>query len=1788
MRGWVAAAGCITMFALAPVAHGAPLPTGNLIQDPGAEQGGSAGLAHSSDPADYHPPPNPPWASTATPQQVAYGTPNFPTVAQSTAFGGGLGFFAGGPPDQNQQLTQDLVQDVHLDAYAEMLATGRVRAILNGQLGGFGSQTDNARVNVDFVDTGADNTFGTMSIGPVTATDRGNVTGLLSRSAVAAVPADTRRMTVDLHFTVAALQQYNDGYADNLSLVLKAVPLVHTTGADQISQGAARISGTVDDGTSATTWHVEYGTTTSYGSRTGDVATTGAGGAKAVQATLGGLTPGTLYHARIVADGPSGPVNGEDVAFTTVAPDVAAPGLPDPLDFTWTPRADVLVAGAPSGGVLFQASHGAGVTYAWDFDFHDGNGFQPDPSATGEAPRHGFTADGAHDTERVTGADGTRRRVYTVRLRATAANGASGEVTHEIVVMPNSPPKVDFTTRRADTTVSHPVTFTPVVTDPDQGPRTADHVDHIEWDFDPPSAGGQADLICDPDGSNCRTPDGSALGSWFTPGDGHQATVNFFGRALAAHGLTPLATVDLNTLPTERAPGQPLVGAIGVRSWSTLPYWIEHDPRLSYLYDNATLLQQSTFDLDAGEATGATLRGGATAVLRSARTAKAKAKAKVKVPYAQLFAGKYLAWREVTLTAVDSAGERASITHTVPLVPDQAPKLQAAFVNRDPNGLTNVIFRPSATKVRLPRTAHKAATSTQSIDYPLTTADELAFDASASSDPDGSIAYYTLEVGSPLQDAGICSPKGPPLTAGGNGPISVDPPEPGYGPGEFFPGSPLGGAGPAILAGNAGSLPLQGLNPKGLQKAGFRVAPSKLPPLETLLATKPLVHDCAPYVARNLVPGSFKVKQSPAVRPPVTHAGVNPNVLLTPAALLQPQHDLEYDTTAIVTRDPADLRFRIPNPGTYSVTVSAYDDQGLGATQRTDGFKIVPPSGTCQNIAGQPLFVGGRKLGFSGQCMDYGGKSQRFWTTHDIDVNGIGLRPDPGSAIFIALDGSGSLRLFATRDDQPKDFLADDPLATDEQKNLNDHPGGVSLVVDGEPVGHWSTFKADRVLSFLHNDPAAQAVIPSGATYHGSPLARPSADGPDFDSLSAVFESQGVGTSHTHFRIVLPAQFSREGAGTAPTADVDRPGVDEPRSTELTTNTFADIARHKTQHSGPTAHAALDLNGTLDISGTTIGPVSIQSGKLQFDTARGLWRGDIDQATIVLGPKIVGVKFHILIDHGALKELGGEVEDKSGGIPIFTGITLNAVRFSIVTDPLTMSGGATFKVVDLLTGDLDLTVRVDPVFLRLQGRIGLAGLELGGGFVQYDEANAKSLTFGGHFGFDFGPASLRAELQGGISFADPVQYYIQGSGHACVWICLDVQALASNIAVAACGSIDLFIGTISAGLAYRFGEGLDVFSGCDLDPYKPAVFRTRAGPSLPRALTVEKDTEEVAFRFFGDPTAPGAPKLTLTGPDGRVFSTATQPGDYAFAPPEPITPAGKAAGITQSATALIDQDPVDHISTVLVAKPAAGDWHVDLAPGQLPLAKVEQSVGRHVPDKELQASVATATVGSTKVTIGRSRFGVGGAHAAATRRVLPATTVRALRRLPQLERTRLRGVVLDVPTGLTGKLTLIDAGPHSSTVVRTIDMATTNGKVPVAFDPGGEPGPHELQAFMTHSDGVPRQSTVVDRFTAPPIPTPSAPKINVHRVGRRATVIDVDPGTAGSPTSAAASFDIVVVTSSGQRIERIVDGKDAVPLPGGRFRVTLGRLGGATVKVSARMRYGGTIGLTGNDILHRR
>lgn len=97
-----------------------------------------------------------------------------------------------------------------------------------------------------------------------------------------------------------------------------AAPSASTGAATSVTSTSATLTGQVNPNNEPTTSHFEYGTTNAYGARTPDQGPTAAVKQNvAVSAPIGGLSPGTTYHYRLVAVNASGTKMGGDKRFTT-------------------------------------------------------------------------------------------------------------------------------------------------------------------------------------------------------------------------------------------------------------------------------------------------------------------------------------------------------------------------------------------------------------------------------------------------------------------------------------------------------------------------------------------------------------------------------------------------------------------------------------------------------------------------------------------------------------------------------------------------------------------------------------------------------------------------------------------------------------------------------------------------------------------------------------------------------------------------------------------------------------------------------------------------------------------------------------------------------------------------------------------------------------------------------------------------------------------------------------------------------------------------------------------------------------------------------------------------------------------------------------------------------------------------------------------------------------------------------------------------------------------------------
>jgi streptogramin lyase len=111
--------------------------------------------------------------------------------------------------------------------------------------------------------------------------------------------------------------EYTGGRIGRVNVELP--PDVTTGGASAVTASGARVAGTVRPIGAATSYAVEYGRTTAYGSASAPVVLPAGADPVAVTVALGGLAAGARYHFRVVASNASGTRSGGDRTFTTTA-----------------------------------------------------------------------------------------------------------------------------------------------------------------------------------------------------------------------------------------------------------------------------------------------------------------------------------------------------------------------------------------------------------------------------------------------------------------------------------------------------------------------------------------------------------------------------------------------------------------------------------------------------------------------------------------------------------------------------------------------------------------------------------------------------------------------------------------------------------------------------------------------------------------------------------------------------------------------------------------------------------------------------------------------------------------------------------------------------------------------------------------------------------------------------------------------------------------------------------------------------------------------------------------------------------------------------------------------------------------------------------------------------------------------------------------------------------------------------------------------------------------------------
>jgi len=153
--------------------------------------------------------------SSGSPSIHNYASDGFPAFNDPGPSARGTNLFYGG-----YVASSSLRQSLTVGALSEQVDGGFATYVFSGWLGGYFNHRDRALAAVTFLDE-ATNYLGAAQIGPVTVSDRAQVTGLFYREASGTVPPRTRQIRVDVTF-VREDGSCNDGYADNLTLTLQS------------------------------------------------------------------------------------------------------------------------------------------------------------------------------------------------------------------------------------------------------------------------------------------------------------------------------------------------------------------------------------------------------------------------------------------------------------------------------------------------------------------------------------------------------------------------------------------------------------------------------------------------------------------------------------------------------------------------------------------------------------------------------------------------------------------------------------------------------------------------------------------------------------------------------------------------------------------------------------------------------------------------------------------------------------------------------------------------------------------------------------------------------------------------------------------------------------------------------------------------------------------------------------------------------------------------------------------------------------------------------------------------------------------------------------------------------------------------------------------------------------------------------------------------------------------------------------------------------------------------------
>ncbi len=270
-------------------------------------------------------------------------------------------------------------------------AIGPTTATVNGTV------NPNGQATTWWVEYGTSTSYGSKSVNANAGSGTGN-------SAVSA-PLTSLAPGTTYHYRFVATNAAGTARGGDGIFTTSAAPAVVTGAATSVTPTSATLNGTVDPNGRATTWFFEYGTSTSYGTKTVAKDAGSGGSAVAVSAAVANLARGRVYHYRLVATSDAGTSRGADQTFSTTG----APAV----------TTDAASSVTPTSARLNGTITPNGQSTSWYFDYGTSTSYGTRTAAKNAGSGTRATRVNASLTRLRTGV------TYHYRLVATNASGTT-------------------------------------------------------------------------------------------------------------------------------------------------------------------------------------------------------------------------------------------------------------------------------------------------------------------------------------------------------------------------------------------------------------------------------------------------------------------------------------------------------------------------------------------------------------------------------------------------------------------------------------------------------------------------------------------------------------------------------------------------------------------------------------------------------------------------------------------------------------------------------------------------------------------------------------------------------------------------------------------------------------------------------------------------------------------------------------------------------------------------------------------------------------------------------------------------------------------------------------------------------------------------------------------------------------------------------------------------------------------------------------------------------------------